>query len=274
MADEPTRMDLMEQTIDELRNMVAALTTAMQVQASMNVALRANPPPPAEPHTANNLMDNLFAPKGEEINQAPAPPPAKPKAADTTKALEAQMDEVKKSMLQYNKDGEHVLNIDELCIFPRARLPTNFKMLDICKLSGTGNPKTHLMAYTGTLHPMGLSDEILAQLFHYFLSDVALEWFFSLEAAKKKTWEGICRSFTKQYAYNVQIEVTIRDLEATRMDSKETFIDFVICWRAKAVKMTTRPEEVDQVRMFIKNLQLVYAKHLVTQYIPTFKHLH
>ncbi|KAL7169329.1 hypothetical protein ACSBR2_034387 [Camellia fascicularis] len=62
-------------------------------------------------------------------------------------------------------------------------------------------------------------------------------------------------AFIAQYSYNTQIEVTTRDLEATRQEPKKGFSDFVTQWRAKASMMTIRPSKKDQIRMVVHNLQ-------------------
>ncbi|KAF5933767.1 hypothetical protein HYC85_029938 [Camellia sinensis] len=46
-----------------------------------------------------------------------------------------------------------------------------------------------------------------------------------------------------------QIDVTTRDLKATRREPKEGFSEFVARWRAKASMMTTRPSKKDHIRM-------------------------
>ena len=51
---------------------------------------------------------------------------------------------------------------------------------------------------------------------------------------------------------------TLRDLETTRQRENETFPEFLVRWRAKALKMMNRPNEKDQVNMVMKGLLLVY----------------
>lgn len=65
----------------------------------------------------------------------------------------------------------------------------------------------------------------------------------------------MAEAFVAQYSYNTQIEVTTRDLEATRQEPKEDFSDFVTRLRAKPSTMTTRPVEKDQIRMVVHNVQ-------------------
>ena len=62
-------------------------------------------------------------------------------------------------------------------------------------------------------------------------------------------------AFIAQYSYNTQIEITTRDLETTRQEPKDSFSKFVTRWRAKALMMTLRPTDKDQIRMIVRNLQ-------------------
>jgi hypothetical protein len=102
---------------------------------------------------------------------------------------------------------------------------------------------------------------------------VALKWFFNLKDSRTNTWEDICSKFFKQYQFNNAVDVTRRDLETTKQDAKETFSSFITRWRAKAVQMTSQPNEEDQLQMVVKNLLTIYNKHLFAQYFPTFKAL-
>ena len=77
-----------------------------------------------------------------------------------------------------------------------------------------------------------------------------------------------------QFSYTMEMKVTMRELEATRMDVNESFADFVGRWRAKVAKMTDRPTEKEQIRMVVKNLQPVFAKYMMIQNIPTFNDLY
>ncbi|KAI8572311.1 hypothetical protein RHMOL_Rhmol01G0187800 [Rhododendron molle] len=84
-----------------------------------------------------------------------------------------------------------------------------------------------------------------------------------LDISKRKTWEDIEAAFIAQYNYNSQLKMTIRELESTKMEPKESFADFVKRWRAKAALMTECPSERDQLRIISRTLHLHYAKHLV-----------
>ena len=66
---------------------------------------------------------------------------------------------------------------------------------------------------------------------------------------------------------------TLRDLETTRQRENETFPEFLVRWRAKALKMMNRPNEKDQVNMVMKGLLLVYYNWMFASPIIEFEQL-
>src|ERR1041384_343489 len=122
-------------------------------------------------------------------------------------------------------------------------------------------------------NPFGLGDELLAQLFQQSLTGTTMRWFFGLDKTKIRTWEDVCHAFNSQYHYNLDVDVTRRELETTRQEEKESFAKFLTRWKKKAAQMIDRPTEQEQVDIIIKNLRPVYQTQLQTQYLPSFKSL-
>ena len=61
-------------------------------------------------------------------------------------------------------------------------------------------------------------------------------------------------AFAQQYSYNVQLDVSLRDLETTKQLNNGSFFYFLMKWRGKTSKMPNHPSEKDQVRIVMKNL--------------------
>lgn len=74
-------------------------------------------------------------------------------------------------------------------------------------------------------------------------------------------------------SYNIEVDVTKRDLESTKLQPNETFSEYITRWRKRASQMTTRPLERGQLEMIVKNLLPEYQKHMYAQYLPDFKAL-
>ena len=109
---------------------------------------------------------------------------------------------------------------------------------------------------------MGATEEMLVQLFQNTLTGAVLRWFLNVEDNRARNWEDICREFHNQYKYNIEVDVTRRDLETTKQELKESFSAFITKWRSKATQMMNRPNEEKQLTMVVKNLLLVYHKYL------------
>ncbi|KAI8547551.1 hypothetical protein RHMOL_Rhmol07G0204900 [Rhododendron molle] len=192
------------------------------------------------PQNLETTLENNHEPSPEPNSQSPE-----------MAAIKAKLAQLEQSLARSERITSIGLDIDELCLFPNARLPKKFKPIDFAKFDGTGDPKAHLSSYIGALSIWGVEKDAMAQMFAQTLVGHALHWFTTLETTKKRSWEDICEAFVAQFDYNIQLEVTIQELESTKMGSKESFMDFVRRWRAKTVQMKEKPSEKDQIRMIV-----------------------
>ncbi|RVW60410.1 hypothetical protein CK203_089902 [Vitis vinifera] len=95
------------------------------------------------------------------------------------------------------------------------------------------------------------------------LSGAAQRWFASVEPSRLRTWGDVAREFLTQFAFSADIDVSRRELEATRQRPEESISSFVTRWRAKVAGMIDRPKEQDQIDMVLRNLQPRFARRLV-----------
>ena len=116
--------------------------------------------------------------------------------------------------------------------------------------------------YMRAVKALKATEEMLSQMFQNTLTGATLRWFLNMEHNRARNWEDICKEFHNQYKYNIEVDVTRRDLETTKQESKESFSTFIIKWRSKAAQMINRPNEEKQLNMVVKNLLLVYHKYL------------
>ena len=137
-------------------------------------------------------------------------------------------------MIKRARKMEDLMDYQSLSLFPHVRLPPKFKMPALDKFDGTGYLKSHLKMYMRAMQPLGATEELLAQIFQNTLTEVALRWFLNLDDARAKSWEDICREFHIQYKYNIEVDITRRDLETTKQEPKESFSTFITKWRSKA----------------------------------------
>ena len=99
-------------------------------------------------------------------------------------------------------------------------------------------------------------------MFQNTLTGAAFRWFLNLDDARARSWEDICHEFHNQYKYNIEVDVTRRDLETTKQDPKESFSTLITKWRSKVAQMMNWPSEEEQLTMVVKNLLPVYHKYL------------
>ncbi|XP_077215523.1 uncharacterized protein LOC143850102 [Tasmannia lanceolata] len=172
--------------------------------------------------------------------------------------------------IQFQDQGG--FNPSDLTLFPEIRLPANFQMPDFDKYDGVGCPITHLQMFTIMCQPQGLSSEQMAQLFPVSLTKVARRWFMVLDKTRYKKWKDIGEQFIRQFKYDDGTEITRKDLERTKQDSRESFLIFVKRWRRTATQMMERPSEEEQVQIIMKNISPQLQYHMSLQYYPDFKH--
>ena len=92
---------------------------------------------------------------------------------------------------------EDLMDYDTLSLFPDARLPPKFKIPTLDKFDWTSCPKSHLKMYMRAMQPLGVTEEVLAQMFQNTLTIAIFRWFLNLDDARAKSWEDICREFHK-----------------------------------------------------------------------------
>ncbi|RVW90935.1 hypothetical protein CK203_044187 [Vitis vinifera] len=146
---------------------------------------------------------------------------------------------------------------------PAASLPAKFCMPNIERYSGIGCPKIHLRLYNTVMRAHGIDDAQLVALFPMSLSRAAQRWFASIEPSRLRTWEDVAHEFLTQFAFSADIDVSRRELEATRQRPDESISSFVTCWRANVAGMIDRPKEEDQIDMVLQNLQSRFVRRLM-----------
>ena len=192
-----------------------------------------------------------------------APSPIVPIIEDTRLIEhEARMERLESRMRQIGLH-EKGLTWDDSDGIPVGSLPPNFSMPDIERYSGLGCPKSHLRLYSSVMRAHRLDDSQLVALFPMSLSGVAQRWYASVEPSRVRTWEDVTHEFLIQFASSVDIDVSRRELEATRQRPDETVSSFVSRWRTQVANMIDRPKEHEQIDMVLRNLQPRFARRLV-----------
>ena len=146
-------------------------------------------------------------------------------------------------MIKRARRMKDLMDYQSLFLFPNIRLPSKFKMPVLNKFDGTDFPKSHLKMYIRAMQPLGATKEMLAQMFQNTLIGATLRWFLNMEDNRARNWEDICREFHNCYKYNIEVDVTRKDLETTKQEPKESFSAFIRKWMSKTAQMMNRPNE-------------------------------
>ena len=94
-----------------------------------------------------------------------------------------------------------------------------------------------------------------------------------LDPSKTKVWNELVELFVDQFIFITMIDVTLRDLEATKQGIGETFSEYMTRWKGKTSRMVNRPNEKDEINMIVKNLLSAYNSRLLSLPISSFGEL-
>ncbi|RVW82872.1 hypothetical protein CK203_038323 [Vitis vinifera] len=161
------------------------------------------------------------------------PPPMVPTIEDTRLAEQEAKVERLESMMRQIRLQDGGLTWDDRDGIPAASLPAKFRMPDIERYSGIGCPKIHLRLYSTVMRAHGIDDAQLVALFPMSLSGAAQRWFASVEPSRLRTWRDVAHEFLTQFAFSADIDVSRRELEATRQRPEESISSFVTRWRQR-----------------------------------------
>ena len=150
--------------------------------------------------------------------------------------------------MRYSFDFDNIMHFEE------DKLHDYFKMPQLQKFDGTGDPRIHLSQYTITMSTTKVPLSVVTRLFILSLEGIAVNWYHGLEKSIRADWREMCATFLKQYEYNTKLEVSIRDLELTKQKPNEFFSDFLTRFMNKVGLMKNKLAEKDQVRMIVHNV--------------------
>ncbi|XP_077247897.1 uncharacterized protein LOC143887664 [Tasmannia lanceolata] len=193
--------------------------------------------------------------------------------ANEGRAITDRLDKLTREMESIKFQGPKKLSMSDFMIVPGVVLPPKFTVPDLDKYDGTGCPTSHLKSVIPLLQQHGLSPEQIALVFPRSLVGTAKKWFLSLKSEEIRTLEDIANKFVEQFSMEEGIEVTKRDLKMLKQGHNETFTSFIRRWRRKAVRMTHRLSDEDQIKIVVKNLSPQYYHHMAIQYFLDFNHL-
>ena len=136
-------------------------------------------------------------------------------------------------------------DFDDILCKEDDELPEKFKMPQLQKFDGTGDPRIHLSQYTTTMSTTKAPMSVVARLFVLSLEGMAVNWYHGPEKSIRANWRELCIIFLKQYDHNTRLEVSIRDLKLIKQKYNESFSDFLTRFMNKARLMKNKLAEKD-----------------------------
>ena len=144
-----------------------------------------------------------------------------------------------------------------------ASLPAKFRMPEIELYTRIGCPRIHLRLYSTIMRAHGLDGAQMIMLFPMSLGGAAQRWFASLDVSRRRTWDDLAQEFLRQYAFNIVVDISRRELEALRQRIDELVSSFISRWFVKIAEIVDRPSKRDQIQMVLRSLQPRIVRHVV-----------
>ena len=98
----------------------------------------------------------------------------------------------------------------------------------------------------------GLSKLQVLKIFRMSLKETPVVWYHSLEKKVKDDWRALAEVFLNQYITDMEMDMSLRDLENTKQEQDKSFKEYMDCWRSQLLRMQARPLEKDQKEMIVK----------------------
>ena len=118
------------------------------------------------------------------------------------------------------------LDLSDLGLAPRVRLPPKFKVPVFDKYNGATCPKTHITAYFRKMAVYTEDERLLMHFFQESLTGASLEWYMHLERGHIRTWRDLVNAFLLQYQFNIDMAPNRTQLLGLSQKSGQTFKEY------------------------------------------------
>ena len=110
--------------------------------------------------------------------------------------------------------------------------------------TGTEDPEAHLTTFHTQMMLIGGSDAVRCKLFMTTLVGMTMEWFISLRNGHVTSFAQLLKLFSEQYIANRAPPPNSYDLFDIRQYQGETLKEFVNCFGAQVVRVSTKDESM------------------------------
>src|SRR2546425_2876542 len=176
---------------------------------------------------------------------------AEKETSDEISKLSKQLDKMK-TFMKVKGLSDFLDDSDDEDLNLKKATPVAYKIPKFSLYNGMGNPRIHLVQYKSLMEISGSPPEDIVKMFPLSLTGAAQTWYYNLDKKKTRDWNELSAMFLKEYAFNAEMDVGMRDLESTAQKADEPFVEYLIRWRSKLSQMKRRPDAEDQIKLFIK----------------------
>ena len=106
------------------------------------------------------------------------------------------------------------------------------------------------------------------------LEGTLIRWYYALDPHVQTDWNELYVAFIKQYGLNIQLDISLRDLQNIKQKYNESFTEYLTRWREKLGQIRHRPTESDQLIIAIESCVSALSKKLGDLGIRNFEELY
>ena len=106
-------------------------------------------------------------------------------------AMKEKMDKMQLAFRKAQGMGDCLYNMGGVGFKTPIALPSKFKILDVEKFNGTGDPKQHVRRYLSIVEMKGLDEKKSLHAFLLSLMGVTSRWYYSLDPTNTKVWNEL-----------------------------------------------------------------------------------
>ena len=116
-------------------------------------------------------------------------------------------------------------------------MPDKFKMPQVEKYDGSGDPQSHLEAFREHIVLHGTPDAIACRAFPLTLTGVAKDWFTGLPPKSVGTFKELRHLFLAQFLATWKRKKSVTSLLTMRQGNEETLKDFMLCFNKEKLEV-------------------------------------
>ena len=114
-------------------------------------------------------------------------------------AMKEKREKMKLAFCKAQGMDDCLYNIGGISSKTPIALPSKFKIFDVEKFDGTGDPKQRIRRYLSIAKMKGLDEKQTLHAFPLSLAGGASRWYYSLDPSKNKVWNELVELFVDQF---------------------------------------------------------------------------